>query len=106
MPDAFFTINDTECVPSGFIDQFGTYLCAAVIVVEFGKFNFRELAKLPQEKIAELWKAWEQWTRVMEKDAALNNGQGIVLIVDGDGFSLAHYASSEGHPFTKYVKIM
>ena len=65
--------------------------------MEFGKHNFRELAEYSEEKKAEFWKGWEQWTRVMEKDAALNNGQGIVLIVDCDGFSLAHYASSEGY---------
>ena len=68
-----------------------------VHVVEFGKHNFRRLATQPKEKVDELWKSWEQWTRVMEKDAALNNGQGIVLILDFDGFSLAHYASQEGN---------
>ena len=65
-------------------------------VAEFGKENFRELARMPEEKRAEVWKAYEQWTRWMEKDAALNNGQGVVLIIDFDGFSLANYGSSEG----------
>ena len=67
-----------------------------VHVVEFGKYNFRAFGKSPEEEFAELSKSWEQWTRVMEKDAALNNGQGIVLIVDFDGFSLAHFASQTG----------
>ena len=68
-----------------------------VYIAEFGKFNFRAMAAMPEEWKAEVWKGWEQWTRLMERDSALNNGEGIVIIVDFDGFSLANYASPEGH---------
>ena len=71
---------------------------STVHVVEFGKCNTRMLSELPEEKSSEFWKMWEDWTRVMEKDAALNNRQGIVLIIDFDGFALAYYASPEGDP--------
>ena len=67
-----------------------------VHIVEFGKDDFRALASMPDEGKKELWKGWEQWTRFMEKDAALNGGQGIAVIIDMDGFTLANYASSEG----------
>lgn len=78
-----------------------------VHVVEFGRHNFRAFAKMSQERVTEGWKAWEQWIRFMEKDGALNNGQGIVIIVDFDGFTLASYASQEGHLFSQlHVSIL
>ena len=49
------------------------------------------------EKQEEFWKAYEQWTRFLEKDGAENKNRGIVYIVDFDEYSLAHYASKAGN---------
>ena len=68
-----------------------------VYVLEFGNFDFRKWAAKPQEKQDEFWKAYEQRICFQEKDAALNNDQGIVYIVDFDGYNLAHYASEGGN---------
>ena len=65
-------------------------------VVEFGKWNYRELAKKPKEKLDEFWKYFEQFLRREAKDAEVNNGEGMVLICDWEGFSLNRHASKEG----------
>ena len=70
--------------------------CLTVYVVCFGTYNFRAWATMSQERTEDVWKAWEQLTRFMEKDAALNNDQGIAMVIDFDGFTLASYASPEG----------
>ena len=76
-----------------------TMLAFTVHIVGFGKFDLRGLAASPREKIEEFWISYERWTRIQERDAALNNDQGFVLIVDFDGFSLGHYASSNGERY-------
>ena len=65
-------------------------------VVEFGRWDFREWAEKPEEKIKEFWKYVEQLLRCQVKDAELNGGRGIVDLVDWDGFSLSHHASPKG----------
>ena len=65
--------------------------------MEYGKWNPRELAKLSEEKREELMKYYEQYVRRVERDASLNNDQGIVLLIDFDGFGLVQYASDSGN---------
>ena len=65
-------------------------------VLEFGKWNYRDLARKPEEKIQEFWKYFEQYARRVQRDAAVNNHQGTACITDYDGFRLAEYASSSG----------
>lgn len=72
-------------------------LCNIVHVGEFGRVNANKLGAMPKEKVEEFWKDYERWTRREEVDAALNNNQGIVLILDFDGFALKSYASSNGN---------
>ena len=67
-----------------------------VYAVEFGKWDYREWAKKPDEKLAEFKKYFEQCMRREEKDAAVNNGQGMVHIIDWAEFSLSHNASPKG----------
>ena len=69
------------------------YVYVAVYVAEFGKWDYREWAHKPAEKVAEFGKYFEQFIRRMRKDAG---EEGIVLIVDWDGFSLSHHASKDG----------
>ena len=66
-------------------------------MVDFGKENFRALSTMPSETQEEVWKSWEQWTRFLERDAASNYGQGVVVIIDFDGFTLANYAFRPGY---------
>ena len=56
----------------------------------------RKWAAEPKEKQDEFWKYYEQGSRLQEKDAAMNDNQGIVLILDFDGFTLKHFASKDG----------
>ena len=51
----------------------------------------------------EYWKSWEWWARAEEKDAALNNDQGIALILDFDGYRLKSMASPEGNQSTLFT---
>ena len=66
-------------------------------VVEFGKWNYHKWAEQSAEKVEEFWIYHEQIVRRQEKDAALNGGQGIVQIIDWDGFSLSNHASKNGN---------
>ena len=68
----------------------------AVHVLEFGTFDLRKWASKPEGEQDEFWKAYEQFLRFQEKDASLNNGQGIVFIIDFDGFGLKNHASANG----------
>lgn len=65
-------------------------------VLEFGNFDLRKWAAKPKDKIEEFWRAYEQWLRFQEKDASLNSNQGMVILMDFDGFTLAHFASQQG----------
>lgn len=65
--------------------------------MEYGKWNLREFDQLSAEKEQEVLKYHEQHVRWAEKDSSLNNNQGIVLILDWDGFSLHHYSSVHGN---------
>lgn len=67
--------------------------------IDFGKWDYREWAHKPDEKLEEFWKYFEQFIRRQEKDAAVNDGEGMVEIVDWDGFSLSHHASPKGDYF-------
>ena len=71
----------------------------SVYILEFGNFDYRKWAEKPVEKQDEFWKAYEQWIRFMERDAALNGGQGTVFIADFEGHSLSSYASKSGNTF-------
>lgn len=64
--------------------------------MDFGKWNYRDLAHKSDEKIEEFWKFYEQYILRIERDAAVNNHQGVVFILDWDGFSLGNYASARG----------
>ena len=61
-----------------------------VYATDFGKWNYREW---PAERIEEFWKYFDQMVRFHERDAKLSGGQGVVSIVDFDGFELNHHAS-------------
>ena len=65
-------------------------------MTDFGKWNYREWAQKPKEKQDEFWKFFEQYVKRHERDAALNNEQGIVIIIDWEGFALGQYASNNG----------
>ena len=67
-----------------------------VYVVQFGKWDFRGWAQKPEEKVEEFWKYFEQYVKRHEKDGERNGGEGVVDIVDWDGFSLSHHASKKG----------
>lgn len=67
--------------------------------MEFGKWNYRELAHKPKEIIDEFWKYYEQFARRAESDGALNKDQGNVFILDWEGFSLTNYASPQGNHY-------
>ena len=53
-------------------------------------------AQLPEDQEKEFWKLYEQINRWVERDAALCNGQGVVHLLDWDGFSLKNYGSVGG----------
>ena len=62
--------------------------------IDFGKWDYRQWAEQTEEKVAEFWKYFEQFVRREEKDAAKYDG--MVEIVDFDGFTLSHHASPKG----------
>ena len=70
-------------------------------MIEFGKWDYRELAHHSEEKQAEFWKYFEQMVRRQQKGAEMNNGQGMVEIVDWEGFELNHHASPKGESIEK-----
>ena len=74
-----------------------------MFVIEFGNWNYRELAKLSQNELDAFYKHYEQNIRRLSKDAAANNDQGTALIMDWDGFELAHFATSKGYFFTPSI---
>ena len=76
-------------------------LIHAVYLVEFGKWDYRQWARKPEEKLVEFWKFFEQFVRRQEKDAKANNGQGMVQLVDWDGFALSHHSSPHGENLRK-----
>ena len=69
---------------------------ALVYIVPFGKWNYRTLMEFPKNLEEEFWKYYEQHARRLERDAAVNNDDGVVAIVDWDCFTLAHFATPEG----------
>ena len=71
-----------------------------VHVVEIGVVYFRKWASSPRQKQEEFWKSYDWWTRVEERDAALNNNQGVVFILDYAGYTLKSMASVEGNEFS------
>ena len=50
----------------------------------------------PRSLVEEFWMYYEQHARRLERDAAINNDDGVVTIVDWDYFSLTHFATAEG----------
>ena len=68
-----------------------------VHLYEFVAVDLRKWTAGPKEKMEEFWKAWVWWARVEEKDAALNNDQGIAFILDFHGYSLQSMASPAGN---------
>ena len=64
--------------------------------MEYGKWNYREIAALPADELEAFVKHYEQFIRRVSKAGAENNGQGIVFICDWNGFTLSHFASSGG----------
>ena len=67
-----------------------------VFVMEFGKWDYRGLADLPQDELDDFHKYYHQFVRRVSREAAANNDQGVVFICDWDGFALRNYASSKG----------
>lgn len=76
-----------------------------VFVCEFGKWNYRELAKLPQEEQDAFHKHLEFYDRSMSKDAAANQDHATALIMDFDGFEMGHFATSKGNLFTRFPSL-
>ena len=70
-----------------------------VHVAEFRIFDYRAFTVKPEEKVEEFWKYFEKWLRSIDKDSSLNEGQGVVLIVDFNGYALKHVASPAGYYF-------
>ena len=66
-------------------------------VVDFGKWDYRDLAEKPKERLTEFWTFYyEQFVRRQKKDAG---EEGMVEIVDWDGFRLSNHASKDGESF-------
>ena len=86
--EAVVSLEASSLILSGYVE---------VYVVEYGKCNPHEFPQLSDEKVQEFWKYYEQFVRRVERDGALNNGAGAVLIADYDGFGLNHYASAPGN---------
>ena len=82
------------------------HLNSAVYIVEYGKWNPREFTQLSKEKVQELLKFYEQFVRRGERDGSLNNNQGVVVIVDYDGFGLKHYASGPSNLGLKWSLVV
>ena len=64
--------------------------------MELGKWDMRELARLSDE-LENYDKYIERNLRLMSRNAAGNNNQGIVTIADFDGFTMRNFASSKGN---------
>ena len=79
-----YVISSFHCIP------WPTFHVAAL-----GNLDGRKWAAETKEKQYEFWKYYEQGSRIQENDAAINNNQGIVLILDFDGYTLKHFASDE-----------
>ena len=73
------------------------FIFCTVYVIEFGNWDYREWAQKPEEKLNEFWKHFEQHIRRQSKDGGED---GVVEIVDWEGFSLSHHASRDG----EYIK--
>ena len=50
----------------------------------------------------EFYKYFEQFARRVARDQGANGTEGIVDIVDWDGFALSHFASSRGENFLAF----
>ena len=75
-------------------------------MLEIGVLDLRTWTSSSKEKADVFWKAYEWWTRVEEKDAELNNNQGIVFILDFKGYTLRSMASPEGNQFRKHCQFL
>ena len=64
--------------------------------MDFGNWNYRDLAREPEATIKEFWKYFEQYVRRVQRDGALKGHQGTVFLLDWDGFHLEEYASGSG----------
>ena len=64
--------------------------------MEYGKWNYREISNLSEEEVKDFYKYCEKLARLESRDGDNNNSQGIVTIVDWDGFALKNFASREG----------
>ena len=65
--------------------------------MEFGKWNYRELARKPEELQEDFWKHFEQLLRRITRDAEVNSDQGVAYVLDWDSFNLGYYASPKGN---------
>ena len=75
------------------------YVPISVYVLEYGRWNYGDIANLPHDELESFNKYYEQYLRRLAKDGAANNGQGIVLICDWDGFSFSLLTSGKGETF-------
>ena len=66
------------------------------IIVDFGRWDTRELAHLPENEMQEFQKYYQQFIHRTSLEGAAKNGQGIALVCDWDGFTLANYALRNG----------
>ena len=62
-----------------------------VYVLEFGKWSYRALGQLSEERRAEFWKYFAQLLLRTQRDATMCNEQGVIYIDDMDTFRLEHY---------------
>ena len=67
-----------------------------VYILEFGKWSYRALGQLSEERREEFWSYFAQLVLRTGRDAKVCNDQGVVYVDDFEGFSLQHYASKTG----------
>jgi len=70
-----------------------------IYVMEYGKWNFRELTHQPGDVKKNFWKYYEQFVRRIRRDGEMNDKKGIALIIDWDEFHLDHFNSSAALKF-------
>lgn len=74
------------------------YHYSIVYVSEFGKLSYRKLATKPDDAVNDFWKYYEQSVLRCEYDAHhRNDSDGVVMLYDFEGFTLANYATTTGN---------
>ena len=76
-----------------------------VYVLEWGKWNFRVLGNLPKDELESYNRYEEKLIRQALKDEAADNGEGVIIIIDWDGFSFTHFASAHGQKYKLFFNL-